>query len=447
MSKKMVKLLSLIIAVTMLFGVTLVGCGTKKEEVAKDTTTQAAATKEEAKKEEAKKEPVTIIYSSFRYEDEATFKKLAEKFEKENPDIKVKLDLNKDTGAYYQTLKANVVSGENLDVFDIHPSVDFTKFVAEGYMADLSNLDFVKNYTDGAKALTSVDGKIYGYNQAVNLELCIYNKEKFKKYSVDIPKDFNDLVAIVNKMKAGGEGGIAYCGGDVKAQWLRNAFMNIEGGSDNYKTFLEGVDSGAITSVKDNAAVYAAMKDLAEVYKSKILYDNSVSIKYPQSLALFAQGKAPIVYMGTWTFGTADKDYPGIDFGIFPMPTLNKAGVPYAEPAQISCVYTKSKNVEASKKWVNFMATPENAAIYISGTKMTPTVKGVKLDFKGADMLTAQIEKGVAVLPIAKQPNADTYTAAFDNMSVNILFKGADADKEIAAFDAVLKKADLKNKK
>lgn len=446
MSKKIVKVLSLLVVATMLFGIALVGCGGTKENATKDVTTSQATTNE-VKKEEPIKEPVTITYSSFRYEDEAIFQKLVDKFQTENPDIKVKLDLNKDTGAYYQTLRANVVSGENLDVFDIHPSADFTKFIAEGYMVDLSGLDFVKNYTDGAKVLTTIDGKVYGYNQAVNLQLCIYNKEKFKKYGVDVPKDFNDLVAIVNKMKAGGEGGIAYCGGDVKSAWLRNAMMNEEGGADNFKTFWEGVDSGTITSIKDNAAIYSAIKTLAAINESKILYDNAVSIKYPQSLALFAQGKAPIVYMGTWTFGTADKDYPGIDFGIFPMPTLSKANVAFAEPAQISCIYSKSKYIEAGKKWINFLATPENSAIYIGQTKMTPTLKGVKLDFKGADLLTAQIEKGVVVFPIAKQPNADAYTAALDNLGVNILFKGADVDKEIAAFDAVLKKADLKNKK
>lgn len=443
---KIVKMLSLLVVATMLFGIALVGCGGTKENATKDVTTSQATTNE-VKKEEPIKEPVTITYSSFRYEDEAIFKELIAKFEKENTDIKVKFDTNKDTGAYYQTLKANLLSGTNVDVFDMHPSPDFLTYVKDGTIVDLSDLDFVKNYTDAAKALTSVDGKVFGYNQAVNLISVIYNKEIFAKYGLSEPKDFNDFVAIIKKLKAAGEGGMAYIGGTVKAAWLLSAVFNEEAGPENYKKFMEGIDKGEITTLKDNAAFYATMKTFSEYNKNKILYDNSISIQYPQGLALFAQKKAPLMMMGTWTFGTKNTDYPGIDVGIFPVPTINNVKVAYAEPAQISCVYAKSKNIDAAKKWVNFLATPENASIYISKAKMTPTIKGVKADFPGAELLSAQMEKGVNVMPIFSQTKGEFYTSAYNNMVENILFKGADVDKEIAKFEEALKKADIKNKK
>lgn len=446
MSKKAVKLLSMLVVAVLLFGIAMVGCGGNKEEVKKEGTTQQAQTAEK-NKEGAKKEPVTITYSTFRYEDEVIFKTLIEKFQKENPGITVKFDTNKDTSAYYQTLKANIQSGSASDVFDVHPSLDYVNYAKEGIIVDLSDLGFIKNYTEGAKAITTIDGKIYGYNHAVNMILCIYNKEIFAKHGVDVPKDWNDFVAIVNKLKAGGEGGVAYCGADVRAQWLTNALLIQEMGAGGYSKFFVGIDKGEITAIKDNAQVYTALKTLGEFNRNKILYDNSDSVKYPQSLSLFAQKKAPIIIMGTWTFGTRDNDYPGIDIGIFAIPTLDKTDVAYAEPAQISVVYAKSKNIDAAKKWVDFLAAPENASIYISSAKMTPTIKGVKADFPSAELISAQMEKGVNVLPIVSRPKAEFYDPAWNAMIENILFKGADVDKEIAAFEEALKKADLKNKK
>lgn len=435
-SKKRIVWTNAALVLILIFSLT--ACGGKKEETKAGQTSSLQETSDE---------PVTITYSTFRAEDEVIFNQLIEKFQQENPGITVKFESNKDGGAYYQTLKANLSSGQAPDVFDIHPNTDYTTFAKEGIIADLSDQPFVTNYQDGPKALTTIDGKIYGFNHAVNLICVIYNKEIFKKHNVDVPKDWNDFVSIVNKLKAGGEGGIAYAGGDVKTVWLFNAIANELMNPADYKAFTEGIDNGSVTTIKDNAKIYTALKTLSEYNKQGLLYTNSDGVKYPQSLSLFAQGKSPMVIIGTWTFGTKDTDYPGIDVGIFPIPTLEGTQVGYAEPAQISVVNAKSKHIEAAKKWVNFLGSPENAAIYVNQAKMTTTVKGVEANFDGADILGVEMKKQVNVFPIIGTQNVDSYQADYDAMKDNILFKGEDVDEEIAKFEKLLQKANLKNLK
>lgn len=391
-------------------------------------------------------DPVTVSYYSFRAEDEAVFKTLATKFQKENPGITVKIETVADLTAYYTTLKANLLAGTAPDVFDNHPNVDFVNWAREGLLADLSNLSFVKTYAPGPKSMTTVDGKVYGYNHAVNMILFIYNKEAFKSAGITVPKSYAELVKAVNKLKAKGFGGIAYCGGDVKAQWFWHALAIEEMGGDAYKALLEGIDQGKITTVKNNKVFYETLKALSKYSKDKLFYDSFSSIKYAQSLSLFAQKKAAIMMMGTWTFGTKDTDYPGIDQGIFAIPTQSKATVSYAEPAQISLVNAHSKNVEAAKKWVNFLGTPVNSAQYITKTKMTPTVLGVTADFPGSDQLVAQMKLGMNVQPIVPKFNSDFWENAYWAMIENVLFNGADVDSEVASFEAALTKADIKNK-
>ena len=389
----------------------------------------------------------TITYASFRYEDEAIYKALIDKFQKENPKITVKWDTNQDTNAYYTALKANLQSGQGPDVFDVHPNTNFVAFAVDGVLADLSKLAFVKNYQEGPKAMTTIGGKVYGYNQDVNLICVIYNKDIFKKVGVAAPKNWADFVSITNKLKQAGYGGMAYIGGTVKAAWLTNAiFCQVMGPAD-YKALQEGIDSGKIMTIKDNAKAMTALKTLAAYYAEKIFYDNSDTLQYPQSLALFAQKKAAQMMMGTWTFGTKATDYPDVDQGIFPVPTLASTDIAYAEGGQVACVNAASKSIDAAKKFVDFLAAPENSSIYIAKSKMTPTVKGVKADFSGIDMLNAQMSKGVNVLPVAVTTNDTIWTPFWNAMAENILFKGADVNKEAAAFEAALVKSDLKNKK
>jgi raffinose/stachyose/melibiose transport system substrate-binding protein len=388
-----------------------------------------------------------ITYTTWRSEDRAAFQVLIEKFQKENPNITIKYEPSEDATAYYATLKANLIAGTGPDVFDNHPNNDFVMWAKEGLLADLSGLDFIKTYAPGPKAMTTVDGKVYGYNHGVNMILFIYNREIYKSLGLSIPKNYADLVATVKKLKENGYGGIAYCGGDVKSQWLWHALAIEEMGAESYKALIEGIDKGQITTVKDNKIFYETLKTLSRYAKDQLFYDSFASIKYPQALSLFAQKKAAIMMMGTWTFGSKDNDYPGIDQGIFALPTQSQANIAYAEAAQISLVNAKSKNVEAAKKWVNFMATPENSSIYITKTKMTPTVMGVKADFPSSDILIEQMKKGMVVQPIWYSPNKDLWDSSYWAMSENILFNGADVDSEVAVFEAALKKADIKNKK
>ncbi|RED76896.1 ABC transporter substrate-binding protein [Cohnella phaseoli] len=439
--KRQVKWVNFVLVSLLL--VVLAACSSNNSNGSPSTQTPEGSVSSSANNDE----PIVITYSTYRAEDEQIFAELIAKFQDENPLITVKFETNKDTNAYYQTLKANLSSGKAPDVFDVHPNTDYITFVKEGMLADLSNEIFVKNYQEGPKALTTVDGKIYGFNHAINLISMIYNKEIFAKYSLEAPKDWNDFIRIMKTLKEGGEGGIAYAGGDLKGVWIFNAIANELMGPEAYKSFIEGIDSGALTTIKEVDGVYTALKTLSEYNKQQLLFTNSDGIGYPQSLSLLAQGKAPMVLMGTWTFGTKEADYPGIDVGIFPVPTLDGTDIGYAEPAQISTVFAKSKHIEAAKKWVNFLASAENAEIYANKAKMTTSVKNVNAAFTGADILAAQMEKGVNVIPIVNTPNVEIYQKAFDDLKVNILFKGADVDAEIAKFEEVLKKADLKNVK
>ena len=73
-------------------------------------------------------------------------------------------------------------------------------------------------------------------------------------------------------------------------------------------------------------------------------------------------------------------------------------------------------------------------------------MKDAKADFKGYDALSA-LMANAQIMPGVSTPNIDGWAAARNEMLSNILFKGADVNKEVDKFEAALKKADLKNAK
>lgn len=433
----MKKLLSVLLVLAMILTV-MTGCGSKTDpgQGAEDAQSQGTA-----------EDPITITYSTFRAEDEAIFKELITKFETENPGIKVKFDTNPDTNTYYTSLKANLQAGEGPDVFDCHPMFDFVVFANEGMALDMSDMEFVKNYTDSAKDLTSVDGKVYGYSHGVNLICMLYDIDVFQEKGYEIPATWDDFVALTQQMKTDGFSGVAYCGATTRSNWLQGAMFNEVMGGEAYKALLEGIDSGDVATLIDNEDFMLACETMSQYNKQNIFYENTFNIDFTQSISIFAQKKTPILTMGTWIYGSRENDLPGINFGIFPLPTLKGTDIAYAESGQISMINANSKQIDAAKKWVEFLATPENASIYISSSKYCPTINGVEANFDGAELLAAQMEKGVAILPIINRKNFEFYTDNWTAMLENIIINGKDPVEEVKAFESALKALDLKNVK
>lgn len=449
MSKKLLKLMSMVMVMVMVLGIA--GCGTKDDSA--DTTAEKPAEKPAEKSEDKKEdtepeaapEPVTIRYTTFRSEDEEIFLGLIEKFEAENPHITVEFETIVDTNTYYQTLTANVMSGDVHDVFDIHPGDKYMQYADEQIIAELTDLPFVANLQDGSRAFLDHDGRIYGYQHAVNLICAIYNKDIYAKHGLTPPADWDQFVADMKTLKDNGEGGFAYIGGSVGPAWLSSAVLNTAMGADGYRDMMLGLDSGDVTELGSNAAWVTAVETMEAYNTDGIFHENFISTQYPQALTLFATGEVPVMMMGTWTFGTKANDYPEINQGIFPIPTKANTGKYYAEGAQISCVSASSENQEAAKAWVNFLATPENATIYINQSKMTPTVKGVEADFEGFDLLTEAFAQGVEILPMLSLPKSEHYSGFVNNCYVETMMNGMDAAEAIEAMDESLSTIDVKS--
>lgn len=435
------KLLSTLLCAAMVASL-VAGCGTKQEAEVEQPTTEEAVEKvaEEAASETA--ETVEINYRTFRVDDVNVMETLIEKFEKENPGITVNYSAEADEVTYYQKLNADVLSGTDVDVFDVHMDLNYYSFLNNGYLADLSDLSFNANYDASAASMTSADGKNYGYLVCTSAIPVMYNKTIFEENGWSVPGTYEELVTLVNASKEAGFGGISYCGATVAGEWMAKIAMTGNLGTEGYKAWLEGVDNGSVTSVEDDAA--AALEYLAKINADELLYDGSESLGYDQSIALFAQGLSSMLIMGSWDLANLETTYADVEVGIFAIPVTEGAAPTYCEPNQVTAVLATSEKVDAAKKFLDFLATPENVVIYQEFAQTIPTIAGGNVDSVAGNMIAELMEEHpMAVLPVINDAHSDIWNPIINNMTSELLFGSGDTAACFAQFNQLLTEANL----
>lgn len=448
----MKKLFSILLILALSISI-LAGCGFPQEsstsqpeasapqESSGEKTPEAAP---EKSPEVPQDESVTINFRTFRVDDAEVMNKLVEKFQSENPGITVNYTAEADEATYYQKLQADLLSGSDVDVFDVHMRKEYYTYLNNGYLADLSGLSFNANYDAGAMALTAVDGINYGYLNCVSAIPVMYNKEIFAENGWNVPETYEELVALVNASREAGFGGISYCGATVAGEWMAKIVMTDNLGTDGYAAWMAGIDNGSITSVEGDAA--NALEYMARINADKVLFDNPEAMTYDQSISLFAQGVASMLIMGSWDLANLDTTYADIDVGIFALPVTNGTAPTYCESNQVTCVYAGSEKADAAKKFVDFLAAPENVVIYQEVAKTIPTIAGGAVDSEAGNLVSELLaEHPMVVLPVINAEHSDVWSSIISNMNADLLYGSGDTDAAFAQVEQLLTEANLAN--
>ncbi len=428
----MKKLLALLLALVMVFG--LVACS--------DTNDPDGTSGDPSGNTQT---PVTLRVASYRSEDEAIYKEIVNRFQTKYSYITVDLDLNPDQTSYYQNLEADLMEGVAPDVFDFHSNTTFVEYAQAGIFLPQDDLSYMTNYQDGAKAISSVDGKNYAFINAYNMLAIFYNKDIFAQEGLSEPTTFEEFATLCKTLQDKGYGGVIYPGSTVGTSWLFNAVMTINLGGPGYKDLIEGMDSGKYTDITTIDGVEEGLKTLQAYYDNNIFYTASEATDLTQAMSLFAQGLAPMMYNGTWSFGTKETDFPDINTGVFAIPTVGNTGENYAESAQLTVINASTKVADAAKLWVEFIASAEISSYYCSSAKMISTIEGVTLDYEGGDVLATLASKGVNLLPTYTRNNKDYWNSTWKALQSDLMYGAKDYDTAITEYVQFLTDLNLAN--
>ena len=245
-------------------------------------------------------------------------------------------------GDYDSKLSTALLSGGGPDVFESTLQISM---VRAGQVVPLDDVIAPArgDFTAAILAGHTVDGKVYGIPQAVDMQMLFYRKSMLKAAGVNPPSTVAELVDAARRLTtgsvkglfAGNDGGVAVLGGP--ALWSVGLDYVT---ADHQVGFDDPAAATAVTALRDlnasGALLLGAVKDWAE----------------PDA---FTQGQVAMQWTGLWTVPAVAAAL-GDDFGVLPWPKLTDAGRPSVPVgAYGAMVNAKSPNVAAAKDYVKWL--------------------------------------------------------------------------------------------
>lgn len=365
------KVISLLVTMVLAVSVLFTGCGNN----AAKTGTDSAATKEAASKGEqagdSAKDITLKVFSNLpdRKNGQGLVEQLIiDEYIKENPGVKIEVEAL-DEEAYKTKFKAYAMDGMP-DVVSIWGQPSFLGEVLEaGVLAELNEADyanygFVPGSLDGFKK----DGKLYGLPRNTDIMAFYYNQKIFEDNGWEVPKTYEDLLALAGKVKTAGLVPVAMDGGDgwPLAIYLTDLLVRI---------------NGSIGSMEDNAIAKGDFSDpvftqatqlLADSAKAGLFQNGFDSQDYGTAMNLFTNGQAAMFYMGSWESSMAlNQDIPEevrTNIRAFTMPPVAGGKGTQTDIAAWNgggyAVSADSEVKDEAIKFLNFMYQPDKLSKY-----------------------------------------------------------------------------------
>lgn len=323
------KLISTMIAITMIAGL-LTGCGATTEtgEAAQDTVQSSETV-------EAKIEPFgdTIVYDPsvainngedisiefWEWGSDDLFQQLIDGYTAIHPNVFITL-VDNPWDDYWTKLPLALQGKEGPAIFNIHNSYheNIINYCAP-YDIPLSDLE--ADYT-GVEAHV-IDGNVYYIDYGMMTGSVYYNKDMWEAVGLtdaDIPVTWDEFREIAKKLTVKEDDQFVQAG------------VNLN--TDFYQTFLLGVNYQLGQNLFDETGSKAtintdSMKQVMQLILDMYDTDGSCSKDFGTSGSeSFGQGQSAMTIMWGHYNNTLKNDYPDINYGVFEIPTFD--GNPYA---------------------------------------------------------------------------------------------------------------------
>ena len=360
-----------VLAISMVACLTA-GCGQTKETAAPagDTAapaTEAAAPTTEAAAEEAAPattEDVTITFMASQDWIQDAEMELGEKFTEETG-IKVDYQIVP-SDQYESLLMTKINSGECTDIFGGQSSQFsiVTQFDVEKNAVDLSGESWAGNVDPAAAVELSANGKLYG-QPIQDVSACwavAYNISMFEELGLSIPTNYAEFCDVCDKLLAADITPIYECVSDGwhHVCWTEAAVAATQA-NEGYPEALNA-NTDTFAGNKELTTMFTQLKEMAD---KGYMGENFMSNQYADAPAAIASGEYAMVLYNQGLgaeVNAVDSSFSADNIGYFVNPLCDNQAlnVNYCGPSRF--IFSGSKNIDAAKKYLEFMASDESLA-------------------------------------------------------------------------------------
>ena len=354
-------------------------------------------------------------------------------FHKQNPNITVKTTVVP-WDDYFTKLRTDVGGGNADDIFMMNGSY-LQPYVTSGSLLEIGS-DFASEKADWVPAAIEQytrDGKLWGVPQTTDGGIAVYYNKKLLSDAGVTPEQLSGLtwapgggsgdtlLPILKKLTidtAGKRGDQSGFDGTKPKQWGYSAAQDLQG---IYYNFI-GSNGGQFqdTSGKfvfassESTAAFQYIVDLINKHKVSPAASNTNSDS-DFTKDQFLQGKIALFQSGVYNLKNVS-DGAKFEWGIAPMSAGPKGAVSVVNSV-IAAGNAKSKNLDATKKVLQWMGSTDGAKFLGSTGTAIPAVVSAQSSFddfwKSKNVDPAQFA-AQGKLPSIPAPAGENYSAAYD---------------------------------
>ena len=357
--RRFVKLGVVLLVMAMLFTLAFTGCATK-----------------------GGKSEFTFVAAQYSNATEPYWKNLIANFEKENPDIKVNLQV---VGWDVISQKVNTLISTNQapDLLNIDL---FSAYVDDDLLMDASKVispELRAKFYDSMYKGDEIGGVNYAIPVLSSVRSLYYNKDIFAEAGIaNPPKTWTELkqVAKTIKDKTGIDAfGIEMTDFEGEAFFSYFAFGNGGGWKKDGKWALNS---------PENILAFNFMNDL--INTDKVTNPKPTAINRDELQKVFGAGKLAMMLTANFFPTILKTDAPTLNYGVAPMP-VNDGKPQTALFVQDSLMVFKSaKNPQAIGKFLDYFYKDENYLDFLTKEGFLPVTKSVGDMMSAQDSMTAE---------------------------------------------------------
>lgn len=376
------------------------------------------------------------LFSS-KAENKDILQKLVDKFNEAHEGVTIKITAPADAGT---VLKTRMAKNDMPDIVMMGGDNNYTEVESAGMLVDLSDQDYISNIQESYMQMVydvnrDKEEKAYGVPYAANASGVIYNVDKFKELNLEIPKTWDEFIAVLDRLKEAGEQPLLMTCKDTwtgLCPWNSMApDLQPDGFTDDRKA--------------DKTTFVGTHEEVAEKYLTLLDYaqDDFMGLTYNDGNKEFANGGAAMVINGNWAINQYKNSNPDINVNMFAFPASNDESKNYVTSGVdvLLGVCKDSENEEMAKEFVSFMMEPENAQTYIDDQFAFSAVKGVEQKNETVTGVKEDIANGkVANFPDHYYPSGFDLSSLISEMCLNYS-NGMDNKENVEQF---LKQCDEK---
>ncbi|WP_417503779.1 ABC transporter substrate-binding protein [Microbacterium sp.] len=290
-----------------------------------------------------------------------------DKFEAENPGVTINLESSPDVE---NILLTQLQAGQGPDLIPTQPNrnpnagIGTTALASKGYLADLSDEDWVSLVPEKYASLNQYEGKTYAYPGIVQPLGAFYNAATLEETGLEPPETWSEVLEFCADSKDAGK--VAYSLG-YQDIWITQliplalATSIVYGPTPDWDTQL---DEGSVQFTDE--AWTEVFEKVDQMKGAGCFTPDPAGVNLDAQLSAVAAGDAVgVVHVGG-VFSVLEAKDPELEYVLRPLPaTDDPEDTVFSGDLGVGvAVNANSKHLDIAKEFVAFLAQPENINAY-----------------------------------------------------------------------------------